>query len=265
MLWLPATVGEQVFLTVYDRIGRYVDVGTSQSGTLDFLTSEGSFREFARLIASIEIFLRIVRTGKIFYQIYPELPAPDFGKRVLRQEELIDHLRHDNGFYTLIKQVAQISSSRKGCPPALERATLKSQHNCYMCGREFIKDDEHSKATIEHLWPLGLGGESLEENVVPGCQKCNNHRGHAMSWAWGPVQSTYHYGADGSEIPNALRISLGLARLMQEASGLGENSQKPTTLKVAALALSPLLQKLKVETGRHHLYFEIMKHAGVAA
>jgi hypothetical protein len=51
---------------------------------------------------------------------------------------------------------------------------------------------------------------------------------------------------------------------MLEASGNGEPRRKPTTLKKAALKISPVSPKLNLEINKHHLYFEIMKHAGVA-
>ena len=58
MLWRPATPGEEVFLTLYSVAGKHIDISVPEPNTLDFLVSESSFREFARLVATLELFHR---------------------------------------------------------------------------------------------------------------------------------------------------------------------------------------------------------------
>lgn len=49
----------------------------------------------------------------------------------------------------------------------------KSNERCYYCGC-VVKE---SKRTIDHKTPLARGGETISENLVMSCQKCNNEKG----------------------------------------------------------------------------------------
>lgn len=49
---------------------------------------------------------------------------------------------------------------------------------CYVCGLECGND-----ATVDHLWPRSMGGNSDFENLLPCCSECNERRGNSMNWA----------------------------------------------------------------------------------
>ena len=47
---------------------------------------------------------------------------------------------------------------------------LKGRNKCYYCGSE-VKTP--SKMTLDHIYPVSLGGPTIPTNLVPCCRKCN--------------------------------------------------------------------------------------------
>jgi 5-methylcytosine-specific restriction endonuclease McrA len=264
VLWRPTTPGEEVFLKIYDVIGQRIDLRSTAPWSLGLLSSEASFQEFMRLSATIELFLRVVRTAVLQLKTNAHESPKDFGRRVLRLEELPDALTADNRLCASLKRGAEISTTANRGSRDLQKSVLASAMTCYLCDIQFDASVPRRGATVEHLWPLSLGGESILENMIPACEDCNNKRDNAVTWAWGPVQSTFYMPTAGNTNSD-LRVSLALAKLMLHASGTTEGSRRTITLKEAARAASPLLPDLENLKDHHHLYFEIMNHIGAAA
>jgi 5-methylcytosine-specific restriction endonuclease McrA len=265
MLWRPTTYGEQVFLTAYEEIGRHVHLTVARPLTLDFLFSEPSFQEFARLHATLEIFIRCMR-GAIF--LHPEikhLPAQDYGKQLAKRGYLSHQLSGSRRFCELLKQAARVGFDCRSAPSGVAKEVRESSLGCYMCGVKLAKSGEkHDQATVEHLWPLSLGGQSDEGNLIAACRDCNEKRGNSITWAWGPVQSTdYRHDARRSANIN-LRLSLAMAKLMLEASEQG-TAKRLQTLKEAAINLTPLFPDIRINDGRHRVYFELFDQVRGAA
>jgi hypothetical protein len=103
---------------------------------------------------------------------------------------------------------------------------------------------------------LSLGGETVADNLLPACHDCNSKRKHFITWAWGPVQSTFHARSGDEPPPGELRLSLALARLMLVASGRAA-ARRRLTLKEAAKRVRPVIPTLELKRGRHYLYFEL--------
>jgi hypothetical protein len=63
---------------------------------------------------------------------------------------------------------------------------------CYMCGFDLdptVDDQDARFVTIEHLWPSSLGGDSIFENLMPACLRCQRDKAHGIPWAWVAVQN----------------------------------------------------------------------------
>src|SRR3546814_15710944 len=103
---------------------------------------------------------------------------------------------------------------------------------CCMCCRALTRRGNAvvNKYTVEHLCPISVGGEIIEGNLLPACANVNSRRKHMLSWAWGPVQSTYLHSSEKDTISNELKLSLGLARLLHFA----KTSSRRRTLKEIA-------------------------------
>jgi hypothetical protein len=260
MQWKPATIGEIVFLDLYRRVGRYVEVSDQQSD-LEFLVTPNRFREFARLAATLEIFLRTVRSASGTYAIDRGASASLYGRRAREEADLPVSLTDDGGFRALLRDLGRVAHERRR-NSAIERNILRAgagKTSCYLCGINLVfTGNIHNRATVDHVWPLRFGGEGLEENLAVACKDCNEKKGHAATWAWGPVVSTYEELIDANAALNSpLRISLMLGRIMLEAS----TSARRSTLKDAAARIWPAASSVRMPPNHPHLYFECLTRA----
>lgn len=259
MLWKPITAGEQAFLFIYEALGRRINVKTNELASLDFLFSDYSFQEFMRLSATLEVFVRSLRGATHIYSAFQHVSAVEFGKRLAKNGYVTSSLSRERSFCEMLKSAAQIAARAAAAPDALSTAIKHSAATCYICGVRFEKSHPHNAATVEHLWPLSLGGASQAENLLPACVDCNTKRGNTITWAWGPVQSTDYRHEAGKNPKFDLRFSLATSRLMFEASG--RNRMGPRrTLKEAAIQLWPLFSELGVNDTRHRVYFELFQN-----
>lgn len=257
MLWQPATYGEDLFLRLHDALGGRVVVSGPTGVGLEFLINAERFNDFAGLSATLEVFLRCLRASREFFQSEGHRGAREIG-RVLRTEaSLPTRLSSDRGFCECAKQAgriaAQMSRSAK-----IERDALQSEpRQCYLCDIPLTSHrGARDQFTTEHLWPLSLGGETVADNLLPACQDCNSKRKHFITWAWGPVQSTFHARSGDEAPPGELRLSLALARLMLVAAG-NSGTRRRLTLKEAAKRIRPVIPTLNLVQRRHYLFFEL--------
>jgi 5-methylcytosine-specific restriction endonuclease McrA len=257
MLWRPATSGEATFLYIYENVGRHITVQHPVFSDMDFLVNAQSFNEFARLHATIEVFVRCLRAAVFLQDQIGHLSATQFGRQLAKRDYLSSNLSGDRKFCEMIKLTSSISFRHQKASDPLGREIREATRRCYLCGIKLTKSSpEHSVSTVEHLWPLSLGGESIPENLIAACADCNEKRGNSITWAWGPVQSTDYSKQPDTNADSQLRISLALAKLMFVASGKGTGTR--LTLKEAALRNLPLLPNLDIKDGRHRVYFELL-------
>lgn len=48
---------------------------------------------------------------------------------------------------------------------------LKGRNKCYYCGSELKTP---TQMTLDHIYPVSLGGPTIPKNLVPCCRKCNS-------------------------------------------------------------------------------------------
>lgn len=56
----------------------------------------------------------------------------------------------------------------------------RSSGICHYCGKKFSPES----LTMDHLVPLGRGGKSVKENLVPCCKECNSKKANLLPWEW---------------------------------------------------------------------------------
>lgn len=257
MLWRPVTEGESLFLRLFEGLGHRVVLQGPDDVGLDFLLAPSRFRDFTRLAATLEVFLRCVRRVTEFYEAESHMPPATLGSILGREVGLPARLYRDRQFCESAKQTGRIVATRLR-PKSIEHNAMRTERPyCYLCGIPLTKTrGAHDQFTIEHLWPLSLGGSTIEDNLLPACKNCNDSRQHFITWAWGPVQSTYHARSGTEPPPRDLRLSLALARLMLVAAGR-PGAARLLTLKEAAKTITPVVPSLNIATGRRYLYFEL--------
>ena len=256
MLWKPVTYGEDLFLRLYKGLGSQIELQGPQDTGLDFLVDPVRFADFTRLSATLEIFLRCVRCARHEFEGADEVAVSQIARALRRNTDLPARLYDDREFGECAKQTGRIAST-KPRPKSFEMKAMRAEPRfCYLCNVPLTKTrNARDQFTIEHLWPLSLGGTTEEDNLISACKDCNESRQHAVTWAWGPVQSTYHARSVDEAPPRELRLSLALARLMLAATGYPAG-RSLMTLKQAATKIRPLIPVLDVEQRRHYVYFE---------
>ncbi len=260
MLWKPATLGEETFLHAYQYFGRHLTLAIPPPHSMDSLYSGDLFVEFSRLHASLEIFFRALRGAVFSLPQAGHLQPLHFGKYLARQGFVSSALVVDRRFCERLKLAAKVSTEARPPAPALAKKIREEMGRCYMCGRQLTqKGDDVDRATVEHLWPLSLGGGSNEENLIAACRKCNLGRENSVTWAWGPVQATDYKNDTSKNPPMPLRVSLGMVKLMDEAAGRN-GRMKLLTLKQAAVSAAPLFPTIAFDDGRHRTYFELLEY-----
>ena len=55
-----------------------------------------------------------------------------------------------------------------------------SSGQCYYCHKKF----PYKELTMDHLIPLGRGGRSTKDNLVPACKDCNNKKKNMLPIEW---------------------------------------------------------------------------------
>lgn len=257
MLWRPVTFGEDLFLRLYGELGHPIDLRGPAIGDLEFLIAPQLFKDFVRLAATLEVFLRCVRAARHFFETEGHLSPRQVGQALRREVDLPAQLYADREFCECAKQTGRIASLKPRSHTIERNATRAEPRRCYLCDIALTDTPgSRDQFTIEHLWPLSLGGDTVEENLLPACKNCNDTRQHIVTWAWGPVQSTFHASSEGEAPPRELRLSLALARVMLVAAG-GHSGKHLLTLKEAAKKTRPAIADLQVEKGRHYVYFEL--------
>lgn len=256
MLWRPVTNGEELFLKIHGSTGGSLRLESDIDPDFESLISAADFAEFVKLAATMEVFSRCVRDARRYLEVNESASSAAIARELRTRVALPMRLWQDQEFGELARLVG-LSAIRKQRNKSVERGAIAMVAMvCYMCGVSLSRKKGLSNTyTIEHIWPISYGGDTIEENLLPACADCNSKRGNMLSWAAGPVISTYLHVNE--TVPKVLRLSLGLARMLHFAT----SGRRPKTLKDAALSCQPLMVDLKLDPDRHHLYFELLPRA----
>lgn len=112
-------------------------------------------------------------------------------------------------------------------------------HDCYICGKRIVDNSDDSEIVLkyEHIWPSTYGGDSVEDNLLPSCLKCNEIKDDMLLWQDGHVHS-FILRPDPSErewksIKRREKIAKQRLRIFNMASA------KKISLKEAAIEVGP--------------------------
>jgi hypothetical protein len=258
MLWKPVTDGEDLFLRLFEGLGNRIDVRGPNDAGLTFLVSANRFIEFTKLVATLEVFLRCIFHAKTFDTTEGHLPATHLGSILGRELGLPGRICADRAFCETAKQAGQVAARGVRNKRIEADATADAPRSCYLCGIALTRSvGAPTQFTVDHIWPLSLGGATVDGNLLPACKHCNDTRQHCITWAWGPVQSTYE-AQSPRQLPRDLRVSLTLARLMLMAARTSSRGRL-LTLKEAARRLRTVATPVTLLPDRRYVYFELFQ------
>lgn len=286
-LWIPSTVGEEFFQELYEALGKPITVDHPEQADLEYLVTPTAFAESVRLTATVDVALRCIRAGKEMLN-GSKVNWKAMG-RALRTELGIPPILSDNPrFCQLAIQTAEIAQTKPRSKSDEAKIRVRGKERCYLCDSVLHTNGNEGKPfSVEHVWPQSMGGDSRPDNLLPACADCNSNRQHQVSWATGPVFSTWiespipvdEYGHAITDDPNApkrkpknetpsnhLSTSLALARLAAVASGEpwnGDRIGRRMTLKAAAQAMGSIRKVVKFPpdtAGKRFTFFELMNY-----
>lgn len=82
--------------------------------------------------------------------------------------------------------ISAVESSHKDIPNSVIKAVNgeKMRLSCYICGNSLQKGSTDPTLSLEyeHIWPSSYGGDSIAENILPACERCNKAKGDMIIW-----------------------------------------------------------------------------------
>jgi hypothetical protein len=121
------------------------------------------------------------------------------------------------------------------------RAWSEVHHpRCYICGinLDFTQRDKLAAFTREHIWPSSLGGNSILENLLPACGKCNGKRKmNYATWAATSIQSIHVPKKPDDE--DWMNLQLSHFYAMHQFSAQAYAISNSVSLKEALLRIGP--------------------------
>jgi 5-methylcytosine-specific restriction endonuclease McrA len=155
---------------------------------------------------------------------------------------------------------ADRASNRK-ISPSVKKGVLgrNRQPTCYLCPQALdvaAPEGDPKHLTLEHLWPTSIGGDSIEANLLPACQKCQDVTKDSASWEWLNIHN-FVLPADASgEALKAIHRKARFARHYFHALQLGDAHN--LTLKEAFVKAGPMKATLThVNTGLPLTFFDL--------
>lgn len=118
-------------------------------------------------------------------------------------------------------------------------------HKCCFCGTaltadadSIVRDTQGNKATLEHVWPSSLGGDSVPDNLAPACTRCNHAKSDLFTWEQGSVHD-FIYPIDFHLSDYLARLPLTQKILLQRRAVVILAQREKISLKQALLRVGP--------------------------
>ncbi|REE06556.1 hypothetical protein B0G71_8235 [Paraburkholderia sp. BL27I4N3] len=153
------------------------------------------------------------------------------------------------------------AASFKPIKPKVKTRVLgeRGQISCYLCARELdpsAAKDNAAHLTFEHLWPTSIGGDSVEENLLPACTRCQLVTKDTASWEWINLQNFVLPKEPSIEALKAVPHSVRFARHYLYVADQANRSEM--SLKEAFLRVGPMSKKLgNLKTGLPVTFFDL--------
>ena len=111
---------------------------------------------------------------------------------------------------------------------------------CYTCGTGLQRRNGYgNEATVEHVWPRSLGGDTNFDNLLPACKSCNSNRNESSVWSSFWFQACYLKPHPSQKsIETKLGVKMKTALQFYRADDLSR--RKKISLKGALLRLGPV-------------------------
>lgn len=244
----PATSGERLLL----RLSKHgmKDLGANRLGQQKFVRLTGRGEQFGAYLEGAMIAFAFKRAMKAAHGIFSDKGADPVACNARLTAILRDWfawLDRDN-ISLLVRDVirAQTASYNK-IPKSIEAEIWRARriHACCFCGdrmiadsHSIVRDSKGIKATLEHIWPSSLGGDSITENLVPACSECNTIKSDLCTWEQGCIHD-FIYPIDFHLSDFLPRLPIEQRILVQRRAVMVLAQRDKLSLKEALLRVGP--------------------------
>jgi 5-methylcytosine-specific restriction endonuclease McrA len=178
-------------------------------------------------------------------------------------------LEYEGDYGALIEEVLTSAEQMPKTPSqGLKRLVIQNGPNsCYSCGRLFgaIYEDAPApdglRATADHVWPRALGGDTIEENLLPACQSCNSAKGHIAAWQMAWIQPVVF--ADVDEVNGLKSLQREVKMALHIRAAMIYAQKNGSTLRNALLAIGPREPPVRIDIDQGFDFFNLRVHDDV--
>jgi len=265
-LWRPSTSGERLLflLLTNHKEARYLSESLTGSG----LRFARRYRDWSNFLVGASLLHLQQRLIKLAHDIREALPGRLDQLRELRARTCdvvqLTPIEYGADFGELIQEVlTSAEQMHRNIPDAVRKAVTNTlSPHCYSCGRLFgaVFEDakEGLKATADHVWPRALGGDSVEENLLPACESCNSTKGHLATWHMAWIQPIVFADVDENNGPPPVPREVQLALHMR--ASLAYARANGTTLRDAFITIGPRDRPVKIDQDQGYDFFNMRVH-----
>ncbi len=262
----PTTQGEHLFLLLRDQVLESFGQGHAKwANFCSLMTEIGGRPEFGgylRGVASIHVMRRLLR----FWEVERKNTAQEsqYVRKVARyvQSDVIPSLGAEDASRLARAVISAEKSSRQTISDKLRARLIGGRPvlRCYLCPAELDpRAPEGSAAflTLEHVWPQSVGGDSVEENLLPACIRCQETTKDTLSWEWFSVHNlVLPIEPSAGAIASVSRRGFYARHFMEAMRTAGEQH---LTLKEAFVRLGPIRSNVYSKTtGEPTTFFDLV-------
>lgn len=238
----PSTSGEHLFhLLVNEVIGVRTPRSLRNLSILEFGGRSDDFSNYFIGVTALNLLARLIKKAERISNI--DDASLHHGSFVHYLQETIEMTKQGDD---LVDRVARLSldAARNSKRPIKDSVKKKVRENrtevpCYLCGImcSHQSDDPRSAIMYEHIWPSSYGGDSVAENLLPACWKCNEKKDDMLLWHTGAIFSVVLKPEPSEEEIKSIGRREKIARRIQDIIRIANEGK--LSLKDAALALGP--------------------------
>lgn len=261
----PRTQGERLFLLIRDQLleasGRGHIRWSNLCGLFEQVGGRPDFGDYLRGAAAIHVMRRLLRFWEAERQIT--------GQESQYVRKIASYIR-DEVFTSLgdedISRLARaVIAAEKSCnqpisPSVRSRVVAgRQQLQCYLCTAALSPSAPEGQVgflTLEHLWPQSVGGDSIEENLLPSCTRCQDTTKDTMSWEWFNLHNIVLPPNPSATAIASVTRKGHFARHFLEVMRVAH--ERHLSIKEAFVALGPMRQPVgMVATGGPTTFFDL--------
>lgn len=262
----PTTNGEQLFLLLRDELLESIGHGHQNWSNFQTLLKQiggcDDFGNYFRGAATIHVMRRLLRYWEdARLQIGQESQNVSAVSRFIREDGLPG--LSDSDTFKLARAV--IEAERSSCQPITKTTRAKiingrKQLSCYLCNAALSPastEGEPDFLTLEHLWPQSIGGDSIENNLLPACTRCQVTTKDTISWEWLNIHNIVLPPKPSNEAIASVTRKGHFANYYFNAMRLAD--RKNISLKAAVVELGPMKKPIESEfTGNPITFFDLL-------